>query len=388
MSNDRDHFDEYKEQTRLKHEILSDYLPAYFHLLKRHQENLVYLDAFAGRGIYRNATTGEEFAGSPIRALQLICGNPEFTRRVSTIFVEADGVSADSLEAEVGEFTESHPDIRRPLILRGAFADQVGRVLDEVNDSLAPCFLFVDPCGISGVDFATVRRVMQIPRCEAFIFFNVNALRRVAGLDGVNQHVIEMYGSEERAARALRAHANLPTAREREDSLVEEYRLACIEEMNARYVIPFRVEHEQRRTVSHYFLHVSKHPRGFSIMKDVMWRRGRTQSAPGGLELEQASHTGIEPLFQSGWDEFKAQILRVLRSGDRPTGFFYNDCVNDPEDRYSQGAYRLALLELEATGRVEAFALDSGRVVGPGERPKRQGAPTLSARYGVRAIGQ
>ena len=47
-ANDRKHFEDYREQTQVKHEILAAYLPAYYHILKQSSKNLVYIDGFAG----------------------------------------------------------------------------------------------------------------------------------------------------------------------------------------------------------------------------------------------------------------------------------------------------------------------------------------------------
>ena len=65
MSNDRSHFEEYREQTRVKHEILEKYLRAYLHVLKGRNNNLLFIDGFAGPGAYQN--NGSSQPGSPIR---------------------------------------------------------------------------------------------------------------------------------------------------------------------------------------------------------------------------------------------------------------------------------------------------------------------------------
>ena len=86
MSNDRNHFEEYREQTRVKHEILEKYLRAYLHVLKRWNDNLLFIDGFAGPGAYQN--NGSSQPGSPIRALSLIPSDAELAKRVTTIFIE------------------------------------------------------------------------------------------------------------------------------------------------------------------------------------------------------------------------------------------------------------------------------------------------------------
>jgi spore photoproduct lyase len=79
--NDREHFEDYRAQTQVKHEILAAYLAPYFQIVGKTNKNLLYIDGFAGPGAYTKADTGETFDGSPLLALKLIAGNDRFPRR-------------------------------------------------------------------------------------------------------------------------------------------------------------------------------------------------------------------------------------------------------------------------------------------------------------------
>jgi three-Cys-motif partner protein len=91
-SDDREHFEDYRDQTRVKHEILAAYLPVYFNILADSNKNLNYLDGFAGPGTYTLADTGESIDGSPLRALKLIAQNLKFAQHVSPMFIERDEI--------------------------------------------------------------------------------------------------------------------------------------------------------------------------------------------------------------------------------------------------------------------------------------------------------
>jgi three-Cys-motif partner protein len=86
--NDREHFEDYRNQTRVKHEILDAYLDPYFQIVGSKNPDLLYIDGFAGRGSYTKADTGEVFDGSPLRALKLIASNKTFSAKVSTVFIQ------------------------------------------------------------------------------------------------------------------------------------------------------------------------------------------------------------------------------------------------------------------------------------------------------------
>jgi three-Cys-motif partner protein len=158
--NYREHFEDYREQTQVKHSILAAYLPAYYHILKRWSNNLVYIDGFAGPGSYVQTAAGKAFDGSPLLALQLIASNEDFSKQVSTIFIESDDVLFNQLKDRVDNFYKEHPHIRKPFYRLGTFSDTLNEILGGLGGKLAPTFLFVDPCGVSGASFHTIRTVM------------------------------------------------------------------------------------------------------------------------------------------------------------------------------------------------------------------------------------
>lgn len=377
---DREHFEQYRDQTRLKHEILAAYLPAFFHILKRYKKNLNYIDAFAGRGHYTDQE--QDVPGSPLLALELIAGNAELAEKVSTLFIEADPENYAQLETAVHEFYDAHSDIREPILQHGTFANVVTELLDTI-ESLAPTFLFVDPRGIKGASFEVMKRVMDSRSCEAFVFFNLEAVRRVAGLEEVNEHLVDLYGSTERAEEVFEAIREIDDVHEREDFIISEYRRAFVEEIGAEYVVAFRVEHESRRTTSHFFVHATKHPLGFAIMKDIMWPRGRSDEGRGGLEFIQASNTNIQPLLLIDWSELKDTIVASLDETPTKVSTFYEEWVCRPDDMYCRKAYRQALLELEEEQRIEVTDKEGIPKLAD-KRRRLKGRPTLGKYYFVR----
>jgi three-Cys-motif partner protein len=383
-SNDREHFEDYREQTQLKHEILAAYLPAYYNILKVGGKNLLFIDGFAGRGTYTKQATDEAIDGSPLRALKLIAANKDFTKQVGTIFIEADEVLFTQLEQQVDHFYKEHPEIRKPVCLHGTFSDRVKEVLAEVKGKLAPTFLFVDPCGVSGTSFDTIRAVMACDKCEAFIFFNIDGVRRTAGLEALSNTLVELMGTEVRAQALYDALGETEDVGKREGLILSHYSAALREDIGAKYIAPFRVESEDKRTTSHYFIHASKHPLGFRIMKDVMWGRGHAQDQVGGLEFAQRSRTNFYLLFDFRGDAIKHNILKALEDRPQLISVFYEEWPERPDDLFCEAAYRTALLELEADGSIEVLSKDGKNVVGVEARRKWKGKPTLARDYFVR----
>ena len=388
---DREHFQQYRRQTEIKHQILEKYIPAFFNVLKRHQNNLVYIDAFAGRGTYSDPDSGTSKPGSPIRAIRLVAARPALARKVSFVFSESDAENFRNLELAVASCSDDLTKIRKPELYNCTFRQLVRKLEEELGgtlSSLAPAFLFVDPCGIDGTDFGSIVKVVRQPRCEAFIFFNISGLRRTAGLIAtghLSDTIVGMYRDEATARALCDRMTSLSSPIMRENAAIDLYRALLLDEAGVEYVLPFRVESEQRNDTSHYLIHVSKHPIGFRIMKDVMWDLGCDPDDPGGLHLLQSS-SGIGPqLIDSTAHSVDEVIRSELALGIKQVTHFTQKLPERPYDMVAPKYYRARLLSLEAAGEIEVCLSD--KVVPPIARRPRLGKPTLADKYSVRLAG-
>ncbi len=384
--NDRAHFDEYRVQTLVKHTILEGYLPAYFRAFGT-RTRLGYFDAFAGRGSY-TTEDGREAPGSPLRALDLIDANPQLHSRLITVFAELDPVHHAQLEAKIGSHQVVPKLAFKPVVLCGAFTEVVQAMKAAVTNQMIPVFLFVDPCGAKGVDFESMKWILEQPGSELFLFFNSSAIRRVIGAVNFpgNRTILDAYlGTGERVDHLIdvlsRSHA--PT--DREVALLQAMCDALRTVRDVKYVLPFRVEHEQRQDTSHYFVHACKHPLGFRLMKrimrDYLRRRGLTH---GELELRQATDADDTSLFAGM--SIRQDIEKQLEAGAKQVQWFKDVRTSDPDNLWSEEDYRSALLDLEEKRVIKVGVFDASGVfteIDAGARPRRKGASTLGDNYWI-----
>lgn len=384
---DREHFQSYRRQTEVKHLIVQKYLKPFFHILRTTNKNLLYVDGFAGPGIYEDEN-GREYPGSPIRALEVIAEADELSGHVSSVFIEFDPVLYGELKSRLDEFYDRNSHIREPACENTSFSRGMHGFLDELDssgDRLAPCFLFVDPCGVDGVDFSVIQRVMQHDSCEVFLFFNIDGVRRIVGLgDEAKSTLDTLLGLEQKKIDLIDAVAACNTPVEREECIISFVLESMKLDAGITYLTPFRIESEKKKQTSHYLIHGTKHPLGFKIMKDIMWRLGSTREGPGGLSLEQASIDGSDVLFRADWHGFRQETLDELRAlGVTRVGYFYKDLVMNEDNRWAEPAYRQVLLELEEEGLVTVFEEDG--VTPKPDRIIRKGVKTLAERLKVGA---
>jgi three-Cys-motif partner protein len=375
------HFEDYREQTRIKHEMLTKYLKPYFGIrAKGDYINLLYIDAFAGRGTY-DSSSGPQL-GSRLRALATF-ETMKIKDKIGTLFIESDDDFFKNVDAEVTKYDAKSRGMRTPTVVHGTFEVEVEKLLDGLKQrgkTLAPSFLFADPCGVEGLRYSTLHRYLTEAEGEALLFFNYDGVTRIAGL-GFKQGktLSQLFGSDERAqALVARLEGQSPGARE--DIIIDAYKDALREDVPKLFCTAFRVEHEDKRKTSHYLIHLSRHPLGFALMKDIMWPLGETDEGKGALELEQASISGSEPMFRPAWDDVKESVLQELRAsrgGRLQAKYFYETLSEQPDNALCRSAYRMALFELEAEGKIVVLDKNGAPTTAKTRRPHK-GKPTLS----------
>ena len=151
--------------TRAKHEILQNYLKAWFPILSRRSGRIVYLDGFAGPGVYSD---GEH--GSPAIALQTAVEHSlrERFQEIVFFFIEKN---ADRARILTQVLKKRFPDLPKNMkyeVRGAAFAPTLEQVLDELERrgaNLAPTFAFLDPFGFSGFPMKLIGRMMSYDKC-------------------------------------------------------------------------------------------------------------------------------------------------------------------------------------------------------------------------------
>ncbi|GEM_PF-1334949 len=397
-SSDKEHFDEYAYQNKIKHIIFQNYFAVYAKIIStRWKTNVFLIDGFAGRGHYGNPDEDQAFAGSPILALQALARDAQLGTRVQTWFIEKDADHFDNLEQSVNSFVKINKGIRKPILTNGEFVETLQPILDEIEDGgggIKPTLLFVDPCGISGVGFGTISSILKKPRCELLLFFNYDGVSRTMGLlrtDRDTPSLTELFGSSDRVEHLRGIAQSDMKPREKEDAVIAAYIQALRDDARADFVVPFRVEYEHRQATSHYLIHASKHSLPFKIMKDMMWEVSRDENWEGSLELLQASKGTVHDFLRSDLAEVDRQIVEAL-SGGRilSVGEIIEDFPEDPGNLYSRGCYRRRLLQLEASGKIVVLDEDRETVLPPGKRRKsrdsktKKQVPTIAQRLFVR----
>lgn len=249
-----------EEQTKAKHEILEEYLKAWFPILASHKKGLNYIDGFAGPGIY---SKGEE--GSPLIAMRTALGHKLFYKIAQTEirfhFIEKDIERARKLKEVISEKFPNLPSNVKWYVYEGAeFENTLRRVLDELEKEkldLAPSFVFIDPFGFDDFSLEIIKRILKYPACEVLITFMESFIKRFAKQ---NEKVLNrLFGTDK-----WREYI------EKDAPLVDLFKDRLKEEAGAKYVWSFRIMKFGRTW--YYLVFATNHIKGLEVMKEAMFK--------------------------------------------------------------------------------------------------------------------
>lgn len=258
-----DFFDEPEEQSLVKAEIVVNYFLAWSRIMASRALRIGYFDLYAGPGRYEN---GQKSV--PLLILENAIAFPDLGQRLVSIFNDANRDYTASLRAEIDSLPRIDQLKYRPQILNAEVDDDVAKYFEAVRT--IPALSFIDPWGYKGLSLRLIKSVIKDWGCEVIFFFNYNRINMGINNPLVEQHMKALLGQERLDEIRVEIVGMNPTEREERVCRALGY---ALEEMGAPHLIPFKFRRGDGR-VSHYICHVSKHPLGYSIMKDVMASRG------------------------------------------------------------------------------------------------------------------
>jgi len=339
-------FEESREQSAIKAAIVAKYFWAWAKVIipaaKMHEGKIAYIDLFAGPGRYKDGTKS-----TPLLILETAIQDKDMREMLVTVFNDKDPNNTQSLQAAINALPGLDSMRFRPRILTEEVGEEMVRKLEQLK--LVPTLFFVDPWGYKGLSLRLINSVLKNWGCDCIFFFNYNRINMGLSNEYVKAHMDALFG-EERAAR-LRERLEQLAPEQRELTIVEEIAEA-LQEMGGKFVLPFCFRNETGSRTSHHLIFVSKHYRGYEIMKGIMAKESSTieQGVPSFMyciaDVRQPILFGLSrPL-----DDLTEMLLKDI-AGRRLTmkQVFEEHNVGKP---YISKNYKDALRQLEADGKI------------------------------------
>lgn len=341
-------FDERTDQSEVKARIVQKYFHAWARVImptaRSSGGKIAYIDLYAGPGRYKDGS-----ASTPVLVLERAIADPSMSQMLVALFNDADESHAAALRSELDKLPDIDKLKYKPRVTCGPVDEDAERYFNETR--LVPSFTFVDPFGYKGLSLRIVNGVIKDWGCDCVFFFNYNRINAGISNPAVEGHIDTLFG--EQRARRLRTILPSKTPNEREALVLEELARA-IKGMGGKYVLPFRFKNATGRRTSHSLVFVSKHFKGYEIMKDIMARESSV--------VEQ----GVPSLTYSPADASMPLLFSLLRPLDALEGMLLTEFSgqrlsmvdiyrrHNVDTPYIKKNYKDALARLEAAWEIKA----------------------------------
>lgn len=331
---------EYKEHTKIKHEILGKYLIAWTKVLGGVFNNIHVFDCFAGRGRY-----SKDEEGSPLIIINSIAEVRKMTGKppiASCIFIEKNANNYANLKNEISELCLKHSDWLYVGLYNDEFADVARIIVEEYGNATIPSFFFIDPFGFGGVPFTTISDILSFQKSEVFITFMIRDVKRFLESDSHKHSIEELYGICNVAKEIVEKYSDLS----QEHALLKLYRDRLHSVGNVKYTFPFKMDADERLQTTYYLIHCTNSPLGCEIMKNIMYKSGTEGRfgyfGPAEGQMILSQFEGVQKLKEFLSSRFTGNTISYQK--------IRHKTLMDTD--FSQKSYREAILELEKAGKV------------------------------------
>lgn len=343
-----DHFfDETTEQSAVKTAIVSKYFWAWAKVIiptaKKSPGRIAYIDLFAGPGRYKDGTKS-----TPVLILEKAVQDADMRQMLVTMFNDKDEDNSRSLEKAIRELPGIEKLKHQPQISTQEVGTELVKMFEHMR--LVPTLFFVDPWGYKGLSLRLVNSVLKDWGCDCIFFFNYNRISMGLNNDLVREHMNALFG--QRRADDLRLKMEPLQPHERELVIVEEI-CQALKEMGGAYVLPFRFKNYLGSRTSHHLIFVSKHPKGYEIMKEIM------------AQLSSSSEQGVPSFEYSPANKRQPLLFELSRPLDDLEDMLVSDFAgktltmqqiyesHNVGRPYIKRNYKDALMKLESNGTIK-----------------------------------
>lgn len=368
MSPNTRFFSEIREHSTIKAKIVSDYFWAWAKVImptvkQNGSQRIAYIDLFAGPGRYKDGTKS-----TPLLVLEKAIQDPAMREMLIAIFNDKNQDHSFSLQQAINTLPDVQSLKHPPKVHNYEVGTEIVALFSQMR--LIPTPFFVDPWGYKGLTLQLINSVLKNWGCDAIIFFNYNRINMGLSNPAVQEHMNALFTAA-RAARLRQCLDGLPSS-ERELAVVEEIANA-LTGLGAKYVLPFCFKNEAGNRTSHHLIFVTKHFKGYEIMKAIM--AGQSSNADQGVPsfTYNPADARFPVLFEltRPLDQLETMILKAFAGRSLSLRALYEEhSVGKP---YILRNYQDTLRKLEDTGKIA--------IEPPAERrQKRQGVVTVGER--------
>jgi three-Cys-motif partner protein len=336
---EEDFFDAPRDSSRVKRQIVTEYFDYFMRVLARDGKVASYADWFAGPGIYEN---GEESV--PILIVKQVIADERLRNSVRLWFNEGDRANYEKLKNNI----EALPQLSS-LRFTAEITNRVitGKSVSEVQPFHDRTFIFADPCGYKGLSLRNLAAALRPFGNDCIFFFNYSRVNQKFANTAMNDSVNGFFEAE--TAEPLRAELKLLThPPQRKEKILSTVTKELDKAVGAK-CLHFTFLTEGGAT-SHHLVYATKNKAALNQMKFIYTKASSDHDdGVGSLQFDPREEDQNLSLFRK-IDEVLQRVSEAFAG--RTLTFDAIIAEEATRTTYTSSAYRKALLELEAEGKV------------------------------------
>ena len=260
---DNTFFEEMDDRSRAKATIVVKYFAVWAKIMsnagQQHEKKIAYIDLFAGPGRYKDGA-----ASTPLRILQHAIKSPKIASSLHAIFNDRNQDNSNTLSSEIKRLKDISKLKHSPTVYCQEVDERITEQFKRAR--LVPSFTFIDPWGYKGFSLELLQAVIKDWGCDCVFFFNYNRINPGISNEKVAEHMNALFGID--IANELRKNLKGKPSYRRENLILDAL-VKAIKSKGGGFVLPFRFIDDSKRP-THHLIFVSKHFKGYEIMKEIM----------------------------------------------------------------------------------------------------------------------
>lgn len=313
MNDQQDTIWEAEPHTIAKHRILISYLQAWAPIMSRYlkkvgttEQRLLFVDGFAGPGIYANGHDG-----SPVLSLNAILDHTvKLPVPLRFVFIEEVQDRYNILKKKIDSLNEEiykSDSIDKVSVQQGDCESILNPWLDKYDEKgkdLGPAFFFLDQFGYSDVSMDLIKRILKHQYCEVFTYLNWANLNRFISDETKSATITRTFGGNQ-WQKVLQLKHN-----HRASFMLNLYRDTLKKKAGARYVWYFAMGDKYDKLI-YWLFFCTNSLRGLQEMKKAMSK----VDTSGGFRFSDKDNPTQLHLFGEYSDQSLADDLAIALKG-------------------------------------------------------------------------
>ena len=316
-------FNEQKEKSRVKTEIVINFLNIYLNIISNSRwgkdSDIYYIDLFSGPGVYKDGTSS-----TPIEIMNMLANmkNRVAANKVHLVFNDENQNFVNCLKENIINHSYYNSIIHKPIITNEHVCNFK---LEPFLNSGSPIFSFIDPWGYKDISTNLIWSLVKPIGSDCILFFNSNRILQDLSKPNHYDDMKDLFGVE--YSNALSVQKNKEMRQNRKADLLLEYfikNLYCkikSEYSNCSksyklFALPFTFIKDDSVKTSHQIVLLTKNHKAILEMKKVMVKKSNNNAKEFMFDSKKVGYLSFFTREDDVSENFKKLITDMLKIGE------------------------------------------------------------------------